>query len=397
MRNISLENFRRGFILEYILWILFGLLFLILAKTAPQIFANPWFFSMAFLYLLLLPGWLLFGILKIKIEDFAGLFLCYLTLGLIFYLILALLAVLAALSLAALIKISFGLLILLFVLGFLLALFRPAKTPTLPKKITEADLFLLLPIIFGAFILYVVYLKGPGLDGDPYLHLSIIRKAFLGDSLSPRALAFAKTGLIMPAYNYPIWHVFLAFLSKILSLDPLIVWSNVLFALTAIMLFIWYWFFKKIFVQKGWSILALLIFLAVTFYVGTGYLFTRLAVPDTLAQFILLPLLIALSLDYIFAQNQNRSLLVIISLLAIISLIIHGPHYFYFLFIFLIFGLLYTIVGLKDNAYKIILKKIGEVIFISLIPLVLFGIIVEALSGSLSMILAEFSKASPQN
>ena len=380
-----------GQVLNYLIWFLLGLAFFLIAKFLPGLFNNPLVFSLAFFYLLFLPGWLLFKLLQIKIDDLVGRILSYFALGLSFLLVLILAGIFTGLSLSLLIEIDVTMLILLFIGSLVWTFINPSRD-TWKRKITWDDLFFILPLLLGLFILYIVYLKGPGLDGDPYLHLSIVRKAFLGDSLASRALAFTKTSTINPAYAYPVWHVFLAMISKITSLDPLATWSYVLIPLSAISMLTWYWLAKKIFVQKCWAILSLLLFMIVTFYTGTGYLFTRLVVPDTLSQFIILPLIIAFALEFIFGQTKSKNVLIIVALLSLVSLVIHGPHYFYFLLIFLVYGLFFVLLSYKTLDYKITLIKIGQIILAALIPLVIFGLAIEVQSRSLSSVLAEFSK-----
>lgn len=378
---------------KYSSWVIIGVVIYLLGAIFPNSFANSFLFSIIFLYFVTLPGWLIARIFSIQSEDSIGRFLINFALSLGFYLIISFFSIALSLSLEVLTFVVIILSVLLFGIALFLDIYFQKSVLISKKNFKNPEnLYYLLPLAIGIFILFIVYLKGPGLDGDPYLHLSIIRKALEADKLNSRALAFTKVSAINPAYLYPVWHVFLGFFSKIISLDPLIVWSKILFPLTAISLLTWYFLCTKIFTQKFWSILAFSIFSGVTFYAGTGYLFTRLGVPDTLSQFIILPLAVGLSLEFIFSKHKKLKLLVPIGLLGIISLLVHGPHFFYLLFTFIAFGIFWAIVAFKDPDYRKILVKIGQLLSVIILPLILLLIIIEIRFQSVSSILGEFDK-----
>ena len=391
---------------EYGLWAVIGLLILIFIKTAPNIFINSWIFTIAFLYLLLFPGWILSKIFKITLKDWVSRFLIYFVLSLAFYFVLNFLAITFGFSLNFLSMLIFVILILLFIIAILLNLGETNALSLNWKDSLKSEniyphtkrfgegVYYFLPIALGIFVVWLVSFNGPSLDGDPYLHLSIMRKALDSSALSPRALAFTKTQMINPAYVYPAWHMFLGFLAKTFSLNIFQVWSNILIGLTIISIFCWYYLSKVIFEKKSWTILALSFFLIFTVYGGPGYLFTRLGVPDTFAQFILLPLGLAFSLKYIFDEAADKKFLILSFLSAFILLVLHGPHYFYLLISIAFFGILYALSHFRDQDYKLTMSKFLKVFLIELIVVILVGAVIELRSHTLSAAISEFNKSS---
>ena len=380
--------------IKYGFWLVSGLILYLLVKLSPGVASNAFFFTLLCFYLLLLPGWLLFGFLKVNLEDRIGRFLAYFALGLSFYFVLSFIAIFAGISLASLSIVIFILLAGLLITSLLLALCRNNQKPFYAVGFNRLEnLYFILPVAIGAFILWVVYLKGANLNGDPYLHLSIIRKALDGTSLSSRDLALTKTQFINPAYVYPVWHIFLAFLSKISHLSIFQVWSNILILLTLISFLVWYYFSKVLFQKTSWTILALSLFMIFVFYGGPGYLFTRLGVPDTFSQLILLPLGLAFALKYILDHKPDKKILIINFLLAFILLVLHGPHYFYLVVSTSFFGILYAATHWQDQDYKPTLWKFLKVFLVELAALILIGATIELRSHALSVAIIEFYKS----
>lgn len=386
---------KKSLFFEYGIWAAFGILILLFIKLSPSVFANVWIFTIVFLFLLVFPGWILTKVFKISLKDWVGRVLSYFVLSLAFYFVLNFLAITLGFSLNFLSFLIFVTLIVLFIIAIILNLKgENAAEINWQSFLKLENIYYLLPIALGILILWLVSYKGPSLDGDPYLHLSIIRKALDGSSLSPRALAFTKMQMINPAYVYPTWHIFLAFLAKTFTLSIFQVWSNILTGLTIVSIFAWYYLSKVIFEKKGWTILALSFFLIFTVYGGPGYLFTRLGIPDTFAQLILLPLGLAFSFKYIFEENPGKKLLIINFLIAFMLLVLHGPHYFYLLLSIGFFGILYALSHFRDQNYKLTISKFLKVFLVELAVAILVGGIIELRSHSLSVAISEFNKSS---
>ena len=139
-----MKALRRSFVLECLIWILFGLLILIFRQTSPAIFTNAWLFSAAFLYFLLFPGWLLARIFRIRLEELAGRWLCFFALGLGFYFIINFVAIFVGMSLAMLSFILILLLIVLLIVAFYLDLQRKEIAPEISISLSK-----LLVILFS--------------------------------------------------------------------------------------------------------------------------------------------------------------------------------------------------------------------------------------------------------
>ncbi len=387
---------KRG-ILAYLIWALFGFLLLLAIKLVPTIFENIFIFSIFAFFALFLPGWLLIRVFNLKTQDFVSFWLIVFLLGLSFYFIINLFAVILGIDINLLLKIYYLLLPILWLIALFKDIKRPPSAGGIKFQIKDIfkleNLYYILPICAGLFIIWVTLSRGPDLNGDPYFHLAIIRKAIDGNSLSSESLAFTKTSLQNPTTILPTWHIMLASISKTLSLDILVCWKNIIFFLTILSIFTWYFFAKVIFNKKVWAVLATLLFMIFIFYGGPGYIFSRLAVPDTLAQFILLPLGLALVFKYIFENDLNWKMLVISVLGAISLLFVHATHYFYLVLIIFTFGLLYSIFYFKEADYKATLKKIFKVSLAILAPLILLAVFLEFYSGMFSRILSEFTRA----
>lgn len=387
---MRVQSFSRIYL--YGAWLMGGFLLWLFSKNG--LLSSPLVFSLGFLYILFLPGFSLGRFLKLEDLSFSGKILLYFVLGLGFYFIINLSAIILGISLSILMPVLIVLLILLFLGSFLCDFLK--RDPQTGRKIEfnfhPSNLLYLLAAAVALFILWIVYLKGPSLNGDPYFHLAILRKALEGDSLSVRNLAFTKTLMINPTYVYPVWQVFLAFLSRLFSLDIFVVWHNIIFVLTIISFFAWYYLAQVIFEKKFLALLGLLLWMILTFYDGAGYMFTRLGVPDTLAQLILLPLGIAFTFKYVF-KKESQKLLIVNFLIALMLLVLHGPHYFYLLAAVLAFGLFYAIFYFKSDDYKLILKRLLQVFLVELLVLVLVGIVLELRSRTISTTILEFNKS----
>ena len=101
----------------------------------------------------------------------------------------------------------------------------------------------------------------------------------------------------------------------------------------------------------------------------------RLPVPDTLNQYILLPLSFGLAIKYIFEKEINRKLLFVLSLLLIFMALIHLTQYVYFLIIMIVFMVIYALSQFRSQDYKIITTKTLWTIVTSvliILPFILF-------------------------
>ncbi|KKQ18738.1 MAG: hypothetical protein US31_C0002G0083 [Berkelbacteria bacterium GW2011_GWA1_36_9] len=378
---------------KHLVCLVFGLLIFVLGIIFPGIFSNPLSFTIYFLYIIFLPGWLIGQILKLPTNELINSILIYFVLGIGFYLVINFLAIVAGIKISVLLVIIFTLLGILFVISFVLNGRKLENINLDFQKLfkivfSRPNVFFLIPIAIGGFIIWLLALQGPNLNGDPYFHLAIIRKALEGSSLSSRALALTETQLINIAYAFPAWHIFLVSVGKFLSLDVFAIWTNIIFALTIISFFVWYYLAKIIFKNVIWAVVGLTLMLIFTVYSGPGYLFSRLGVPDTLAQLILLPLGWGLALDYIL--NSKTKILIPALVIAFALLAVHAPHYFYLLISMILFGIIYAITNFKSDDYRLVLRRFANFVLIKVVILVILGITIEIKSGSLIFSLSQF-------
>ena len=376
---------RYQFLYNYVLWILFGIILYILSFLLPH--SSSLFFLSISLYLIMLPGYLIWRLLRIEAQGIMRL-LIFSGLGLAFYLLINLAAVLIGINIDQLIKIYEIVLPLLF----LVALFFDFLKPNQEKPITDwkkiwqkENLPYLIPIVLSIFIFLVIEAKGADFNGDPYYHLAIVRKVIEGSRLNPASLVFSQTGSANPAYAYPAWHIFVGGVSKILNLDIFTTWSKMVLPILAFAFLAWWKLARLIFRKNSFTILAFIFFATFTFFGNAGYLFQRLTMPDTLAQYFLMPLALALFLDNIFDQKLNQRKLSVFALTLISLLIIHGLHYFYVLFAVVLFVIIYITVERKNY------RKILLVLFWSLAPFLILALALEIKGGFISDTLCHFT------
>lgn len=379
-------------------------LYVLVLFLAKVIGLTPWSIIIIFAGVLIVPGFGLARILKINFEDDRlGQLILWLALGLAASLSVCLLAIFTGMSIILINNIYPYLIALVLVVALALDLIRKAPEE---KKLefnwknifTFKNIVYLILIALGlAGVLMVAVQETLFHGGDPNFHLSILRKAFEGSPLTPGNLGFTKSEKIHIAYGTPIWHVFMALLAKFTQVDALILWKSLAGAMSFTALFVWYWLFNKILKNQFLAVFSLFFFLMFLFNQSYGYFFTCLPLPDTLATYFLLPLVISLALKYIFDKNMSYKLLISVALLVILMAIIHLTQYFYFLIMIGITGALWLIFQRKHEDFKIVLKKIGWMLFASALVFTPFLIILEIKGHIISDILKSAMAAPPRD
>lgn len=337
---------------------------------------TPFLLLWLFLVLIFLPGFSLSRILKINYtQDRLGQIILYLTLGFIFNLFICLGAIAFGLNITVLLIFYVIILSSLFIVSFVYDLpeFTKNKISFDKKEILNlGNLLYLFLFLFIILVLATINQLGTNFTGDPLYHLAIMRKVVSNESLSIANLSFVKNQLHL-AYAIPIWHVFLSLVSKIAKLDIVSFYREIPMVLSLLVFLVWYWFFLKIIPNVKFAVLAL--FLFILYHFGpNAYFFTRLAVPDTINQLLLLPLALALALKYVLGQSSSIKHLIILSLLLPLMGLIHWTQYFYYLTAIGFFGFLYLLFWIPKFDWSTI-KKILQVIFANMVlvlPLLLF-------------------------
>ena len=338
-------------------------------------FVSPVLIFMTFAGLLIIPGFCLARIIQFKMSDFFDQFLSYISLGLVFGLILCLAGVLFHWTISVLLPVYLIGIGVIFVASLILDLKRPIDSMgnlDLKSLFKWTNLIGLLALIFVFMIITSICQQGGSFNGDPTYHLAIVEKAFSGHPLSFNSLAFIKNQP-HPAYAFMIWPVFLAILAKITHLTTYNLWGEIPAAVTALVFLAWYGFFRKIFQNRYLSILALVIF-AISMFGANGYLFTAIGVPDGLCKLVLLPLTFWLAFEYIFQKDPDQKILWLASIILTLTACIHLTQFFYYYFVMVAFMVVYSIFSFKDGDYKLKIKRMLTVTFANLVLMVpLFG------------------------
>lgn len=373
------------FLFNYVLWVLAGLVI-----YAANLIGNPsssFLFLLTSVYLIVFPGYLIWRLLRLEVQATLRL-LVFFCLGLVFYLGVNLGAIFLGLNLNYLIKIYEIILPLLFLTALILDFRKPFQaTPLvqLRKLFQKENLLYLIPIILSIFIFLVIEAKGADFNGDPYYHLAIVRKVVENSPLNPASLVFSQAGSANPAYAYPAWHVFIGAISRVLDIDIFTAWSKMLLPLLVFALLAWWQFSKSIFSKKSYIVFGFIFFSAFTFFGNAGYLFQRLTVPDTLAQYVLMPLAFVFFLEVFFEDQRNHKKNSLLAISLILLLIVHGIHYFYVLLGILVFVLAHISIFRQNS------RRSLATLFWTLFPLLVLALALEIKGGFISDTFRHFS------
>ena len=400
---IKLFQNKRKLLITYIAFVLWFILALFLAKNVAL---APWTLIIVFGAVTLVPGFALCRIFKINFEnDTLGLFILYFTAGLIFSLIISFVAMMAGWNILILNDFYPWILASVFILAIAFDFLRPVKEIEEPafkksfqwRNVFQSENFLILfLILLSGVLLLVIGVQGSLFrGGDPSFHLSIIRKAFDGQSLGPRDLSFTKDEIVHIAYGFPILHIFWALLARFQNSDIFVLWKTISLPLAIMAILVWYWLFRQIFLNRFLALMSLLFFLIYINWWSNGWLFTCLPIPDTFNSTLVLPLTVGLSLKYIFNKSANYKVLLCLSILALLMAAIHLTQYIYFLFIVLFLLIMWLILRWRDSEYKPIAKKICWTLITGVLIILPFGILLEAKSHVISEVFRTYVGSNP--
>lgn len=387
----------------YIFFVVYGLAVYFFSRYFAL---TPWFLMLSFVFVIFLPGFSLARIFKIEFKnDDLGQVLLWLTLGLTFNFFLCFLAMALKLTLPQLIYLYLTLMVVLPVLGAVLDFFRPVPElaqkekfsfKKILKKIFNRNNWIYLALfVFLALILITIDEQGTNFKGDPYFHLVIMRKIAEGFSLSPENLNFIKTAQIHPAYGFPVWHTFMTMLGTLINSNIFTVFAEITLSLSLMVIAVWYWLMGRLFPNKVIQVLALMLFVVFTYRYQDGYFFTRLPVPDTLCQLLILPLIFAMALKYIFDRTVSYKVLLTFSLLSLLMAAIHFTQYVYFQITMVVFALGYSLIKFKDPEFKETLKRILWAICTSLLIVLPFLVLLELHGHVVSNTIKQFWSVDP--
>lgn len=352
---------------------------------------TPYFFAPSVFLFVLLPGFALTRLTKIKTStELFDQMMIWLTVGWVFIFSCSLIGILGGLTIFGLIKLYYILSVLLFFIALIVDLFSKSGEMIEIKfkdvLSTKVLVFLLL-VVVSIGTATIVGTFGADFRGDPLFHISILRKVFNGQPLWPSNLSYVKDVPLHIAYGFPIWHVSLGLIARIFNLSIFATWQQIVFPLTLMTIMVWYWLARNALPGRIAAILALFFFLILRFFqYRAGYFFMRLPVPDTLGQLFLLPLAVALALRYIFDKKQNYKLLLLTVILSIFMAAIHLTQYFYYLLIVLFLAVVYLSVKIKDKNFVSTAKKIGFFFLANVLAVAPLAIALEIKGGLISKI-----------
>lgn len=332
--NLHLNYLKVLLILKrfYLLFILIiSLLLVVLIKP------SPWLSCFNVLMLLFVPGLSLAELLKIRYpKDLLGNIVLSLSLGLLIVLTLSLLGILLGINVLFLEKIYLLLVIVIATVNSFKYLLNNESALATKKDLKLISyqhiiLYFLAFCVLAMVLLAISYNGALMKGGDPAFHLSVIRRAFDGAALSPGNLSFVKDNVHI-AYGFPIWHVAVALFAHILNVDIFVIYNHIIMSMTVFMILTWSWLFKQIFKNIAVTVISIIILMLYNFI----YPFTVLVLPDALSQYLLLPLIIAISLKYIFEEKSSWKIVVIVAYFLLLMAAIHVTQYFYFLLLMIL-------------------------------------------------------------
>ncbi|MFA6492766.1 MAG: hypothetical protein WCV58_01350 [Patescibacteria group bacterium] len=358
-------------------------------------FVSPFQINLITLASIFIPGFALSRLIRIKFfNDTFGQVILWLSLGLIYNLFLCLIGLFINLRLS---ELTWFYLVISAIL-FLAAGIVDFKDNRI-KKVFSWQVFKLENLIFLFLFLFLISVLcivdqlGANFLGDPLYHLSAMRRAIENQPLSIENISHVKDQF-HPTYIFSVWQIFLSLLAKISGANIFMFWQEAPIALTIIFFMVWYWLLLKIFSNKFLAVLGL--FLVTNYYFwNNGYIFTRLPVPDTLSQLIIMPLSFSLALKYIFDKATNYKHLIILSLVVSLMTLVHQTQYLYYLFGMCSFGVLYAIFKFKEVGFRQIFKKIVLATFANLVIAIPIFLIIQAKGNTLTKHLDVFTTMKP--
>lgn len=324
---------------------------------------SPFLLTYSFFLFLILPGFSLSRIFRLTFsKDLYSKFMLYLVLGLMFALVISLFAIVAPLTLSAAVVIYFLAMSLVLMTALILDIFRPTPLDLPTFDDIKTSLFKNWP--FYLIFLFLIFLilcsldvRGADFRGDPFFHLAVLRKAMGDFPLSAVNLSYVRTQLHI-AYSFPVWHVYMAILHRTLGYNIFTLWNELIIPLSLMAVLTWYWLFRSIVKKTGMAVLLLGFYLLLTVIMRQFYIYTRLPVPDTLGQHILLPMALTLLIKYVYDLKTNYKLLITIAIFGAFMGVVHFTQYFYFLSVVFVFLVTFTVLGISRKEYLVTVKRI---------------------------------------
>ncbi len=331
-------------------------------------------------FVIFVPGFSLARIFKFQIDGLAGRLVLWLGLGWTYGLGFSFLSIIAGLTISAattVFMIVTGILLILALIFDLRRTHQDVKPIHWQAVFNFNNLPLLLVLVYLGFILIDLVANGSLYSGgDAGYHISTLRKVVEGQPLTVANLSYVKNQIEI-AYAFPIWHVLMGIMTHLANGNIFMIWREMCVPLVAMAFLTWYWLFRQILPTRNLAYLATFFYAAFNYNWKYGYELSTLPIPHSLMQFLLLPLLVALVLHYIFKLKNNWLFLIFLTLLTILVGVVHLTGYFYFLIIMVVFAMVYSILKFRESDFPIIRFKLLAIIFASLISILPLAFILQ--------------------
>lgn len=187
-------------------------------------------------------------------------------------------------------------------------------------------------VLTAGFVLgLLLWRAAPDVDGDGLFHLARVRKLLDFDDLSLDGVSEFADGSLHPGYAFPLWHGFLALVSRIAGTDPELVVIHLPSVLAVLAIAVAY--------EAGWALFrrtwaagaaAAAQTALVVFAPGDGGTYVHLSLPATSSDQLLVPAALALALEG--ARAPTRRLVASAAAAGFVLAVVH-PTYALFLWI----------------------------------------------------------------
>lgn len=327
----------------YLLFIVWAILLEILLKYG-HLNVTGLGVTLAFLTLIFAPGIFLWRLLRIAADKSAKI-LYIIGLGFSFYFFWNFLGIILTLTIFQVLWLSLGAGIIIFAL----AVWRDRKEIIeinfgwFKNRSLSDWLLITLALASSIAAFFAVDAQSEKLLGDGWFHLAILQKITSGVSLNPGNLWSVKDAAINPVYAFPVWHIFVGELSKILNIAAYPTLRLSMLPLVLIDFMVIYCVAKTLFAKFELTVLSYLLFLILLF-LGNFYFLVSIISPDSLVRLLMLPLVLGLSVIFIFGQNPSKlKEILIIAFLVVTMGLIHFTQLIEFVFILTIFLFIWPI------------------------------------------------------
>lgn len=309
--------------------------------------------TLAFLSLIFIPGFFLWRLLGLR-NDLPVKVLYLIALGFIWLFFPALLGLVFNLTLGQVLWLSS----ILSGLLFILAAVKDRKIVfevdfSCLQRQSAGDWLIISFIIISSILAFLVIdAQSDKLIGDGWFYLAILQKIVSGEGLGPLNLSAVKMTTLSLVYSFPIWHILVGEFAQILDITIFTALKQVLLPLTIITLLTWYCLLGVIFKNRYFVAVGYLALLLIFLRDNSFYYLVAIPSPDSLNRLLILPVLLGLTVDYIFEEKIKRWTVIFIILLALFLGLIHFIQLIYWLIIILTLALLIIIFKVNNQSWR---------------------------------------------